>query len=83
MSNNTFEAVKHANTLNPEEYQLKHLYILSIHPHNLGKLHITLDLIGPLPESQGHNTILTIVDWLTKAVKFEPTHIELNSPGFA
>jgi transposase InsO family protein len=23
------------------------------------------------------------VDWLTKAVKFEPTHIELNSPGFA
>ena len=44
---------------------------------------ITLDLVGPLPESQGYNAILTIVDWLSKAVKFEPTNLELNSPGFA
>ena len=44
---------------------------------------ITLDLVGPLPESQGCNAILTIVDWLSKAVKFEPTHMELNSAGFA
>jgi len=44
---------------------------------------ITVDLVGPLPESQGYNAILTIVDWFTKAVKFEPTHLELNSEGFA
>ena len=44
---------------------------------------ITLDLFGPIPKSQGCNAILTIVDWLTKAVKFELTHIELDSPGFA
>src|SRR5204862_4640525 len=44
---------------------------------------ITLDLIGPLPESQGYNAILVIVDWFTKAKKFEPTHMELTSQGMA
>jgi hypothetical protein len=44
---------------------------------------ITVDLIGPLPESQGYNTILVIVDQATKAVKFEATHLELSSEGFA
>jgi len=44
---------------------------------------ITVDLIGPLPECQGYNAILTIIDWFTKAVKFEATHLELNSEGFA
>ena len=33
---------------------------------------ITTDIIGPLPESQGYNAILTIIDWMTKAVIFEP-----------
>ena len=44
---------------------------------------ISIDLIGPLPESQGYNAILTIVDCSTKAVKFEPTHMELTSEGVA
>ena len=44
---------------------------------------ITVDLVGPLPECQGYNAILTIVDWSTKATKFEPTHLELTSEGFA
>src|SRR6202030_4659895 len=42
---------------------------------------ITMDIIGPLPESQGYNAILVIVDWLTKAVKFEATHMEITSEG--
>jgi hypothetical protein len=44
---------------------------------------ITVDLIGPFPECQGYNMIMTIVDWFTKAVKFEATHLELKSEGFA
>jgi transposase InsO family protein len=44
---------------------------------------VTTDLIGPLPESQGCNAILTIVDWLSKQVIFEPTNVELTSEGFA
>jgi hypothetical protein len=44
---------------------------------------ITVDIIGPLPESQGYNVILTIVNWFSKAVKFEPITMELESTGFA
>src|ERR1700742_3658375 len=44
---------------------------------------ITVDLIGPLPESKGCNAILTIVCQAIKAVKFEPTTINLDAPGFA
>ena len=44
---------------------------------------ITTDLIGPLPESQGYNAILVIVDWLSKAIKLEATHLELTAEGFA
>ena len=44
---------------------------------------ITVDLVGPIPECQGYNAVLTIVDWFTKAVKFEATHLELTSEGFA
>jgi hypothetical protein len=43
---------------------------------------ITVDIIGPLPESQGYNAILTIVNWFSKAVKFEPITMELESTGF-
>ena len=44
---------------------------------------ITTDLIGPLPESQGYNAILVIVDWFSKMVIYEATHMELTSEGFA
>ena len=44
---------------------------------------ITLDLIGPIPMSEGRNAILVIVDWLSKAIKLEATNMTLNSEGFA
>jgi len=44
---------------------------------------ITADLIGPLPESKGCNAILVIVDWFSKMVKYEATHLELTASGFA
>jgi hypothetical protein len=49
-----------------------------IHHHDLGKL-------SPLTlaECQGYNAILVIVDWFTKANKYEAAHMELNSEGFA
>jgi hypothetical protein len=57
-----------------------------LHPHEapsrLWEI-ITLDLLGPLPMSNGYNAILVIVDRLTKYVKFEATHVELTAEGFA
>ena len=44
---------------------------------------ITLDLIGPLPQSDGYDAILVVVDWLTKSIKFEATNMTLGSEGFA
>jgi RNase H-like domain found in reverse transcriptase/Reverse transcriptase (RNA-dependent DNA polymerase)/Integrase zinc binding domain/Chromo (CHRromatin Organisation MOdifier) domain len=44
---------------------------------------ISMDIIGPLPESQGSNAILVVVDLMTKAVKFEATNMELTSEGTA
>jgi hypothetical protein len=41
------------------------------------------DLISPLPESQGYNATLVIIDWFTKMVIYEATHLELTSKGFA
>jgi hypothetical protein len=44
---------------------------------------ISLDLIGPLPESNGYNAILVIVDSFSKMIKLEPTTITLTAEGFA
>jgi hypothetical protein len=44
---------------------------------------IAIDLVSPIPECQGYNVVFTIVNWFTKAVKYEATHLELNSEGFA
>jgi hypothetical protein len=38
-----------------------------------------MDLIGPLPESLGFNTILVIVDYYSKMLKLEPTTIKANT----
>jgi hypothetical protein len=57
-----------------------------LHPHDIPERPweiITVDLIGPLPESNGHNAILVIVDRLTKMIKLQPTQVELSSEGFA
>jgi hypothetical protein len=34
---------------------------------------ISVDLVGPLPMSNGHNMIMVVVDWLTKAMVAIPT----------
>lgn len=44
---------------------------------------ITVDMIGPLPESQGHDAILIIVDVAGKQIIPVPTNIELTSEGWA
>lgn len=45
--------------------------------------HITTDLIGPLPESNGHDMILVIVDRFSKMIILIPTNQELTSLGMA
>jgi transposase InsO family protein len=45
--------------------------------------HISLDLIGPLPDSAGHNAILVIVDRFSKMMKVIPSHLEITSSGVA
>jgi hypothetical protein len=44
---------------------------------------VLLDLIGPLPESDGSTAILVIVDWLSKHAQFISTVLTLNTKGFA
>lgn len=44
---------------------------------------IGYDMIGPLPESEGYNAIMTIVDRLTKQAHFIPCRTTLDSPGVA
>ena len=43
-----------------------------------------MDFIGPLPKSNnGYDTILVIVDMLTKAVSLEPVKTSVNAPEVA
>lgn len=44
---------------------------------------VTVDMIRPLPESQGHDAILVFVDWFSKEVVAVPTQTELTSEGYA
>ena len=66
----------------PHRYKVK----APLHPVDPGEIpfkNISLDLIGPLPVSNGSNAILVIVDKTTKKGVFIPTNITLNSPKFA
>jgi transposase InsO family protein len=45
--------------------------------------HISVDLIGELPESQGYNAILVIVDRFSKMIIVIPTNMELTAMGMA
>jgi RNase H-like domain found in reverse transcriptase/Reverse transcriptase (RNA-dependent DNA polymerase)/Integrase zinc binding domain len=45
--------------------------------------HISVDLIRELPESQGFNTILVIVDQFSKMIIVVPTNMELSAMGMA
>jgi hypothetical protein len=40
---------------------------------------ISADLIGPLPESKGHNAILTIIDWFSNMIHLIPTTTEITA----
>jgi hypothetical protein len=44
---------------------------------------ISVNLIVKLPESHGYNTIMCIVDSLTKCAHFIPTHTTINMEGTA
>lgn len=44
---------------------------------------ISVDLIGPLPEAQGFDAILVIVDRFSKMIKVIPTHTTVTSEGVA
>jgi len=44
---------------------------------------VSIDVIGPLPESSGYDAILVIVDRLTKMVIAVPTNQELSAEGTA
>jgi hypothetical protein len=42
-----------------------------------------MDFIGPLPDSQGFNALLVIVDYFSKMIKLEPTTVEATSQDVA
>lgn len=44
---------------------------------------VTIDFIGPLPLSKGHDSITVITDRLTKYVHFEPSHTTMDAPELA
>jgi len=45
--------------------------------------HISADFITKLPLAQGYNSILVVVDWLTKMVHFIPTTEKTSAEGLA
>ena len=51
-----------------------------LHPHSVPRgpwEDISADLIGPLPESKGHNMILAIIDQFSKMIWLIPTTMEI------
>jgi transposase InsO family protein len=44
---------------------------------------ISVDFIVELPESHGYNTIMNVVDSVTKRAHFVPTHTTINAEGAA
>jgi hypothetical protein len=47
-----------------------------LHPHSIPMIpweKISVDLVGPLPTSNGHDMIMVVVDWLTKTMVAIPT----------
>ena len=57
-----------------------------VHPHDVPEAPwhtVALDLIGPLPESQGYDAILTVIDKFTKKAFFLPTTSMVMSMGTA
>jgi len=46
-------------------------------------MHILADFITKLPLAQGYDSILVVVDWLTKMVHFIPTTEKMSAEGLA
>jgi len=46
-------------------------------------MHILADFITKLPLAQEYNSILVVVDWLTKMVHFIPTTEKILAEGLA
>ena len=46
-------------------------------------MHISVDFITKLPLAQGYNTILVVVDQLTKMIHFIPTTEKMMAEGLA
>jgi len=46
-------------------------------------MHILADFITKLPLAQEYNSILVVVDWLTKMVHFIPTTEKTSAEGLA
>jgi hypothetical protein len=44
---------------------------------------ISVDFIVELPESHGYDTIMNIIDSVTKHAHFIPTHTTINAEGAA
>jgi len=44
---------------------------------------ISLDIVGPLPESKGYNAILVITEYLTKMKILVPCTTDITSTGVA
>jgi hypothetical protein len=57
-----------------------------LHPHEIIENPwevISMDLIGPLPESNGYNAIQVWADMSTKAIHIEPTDMHVTAEGVA
>ena len=54
-----------------------------LHPHNLEALGRSYRWISPLPESQGYNMIMVVVDCFSKYAYFLPTNATVTLKGIA
>jgi hypothetical protein len=44
---------------------------------------VSWDLVSPLPDSQGYDTVVVMVNTKTKSIKFEPSCVAVNTDGMA
>src|ERR1700733_3424195 len=44
---------------------------------------VCLDFVGPLPEDDGFDCILTMMDWLRSDIQLIPTHTDITAPDLA
>jgi len=44
---------------------------------------LSVDFVVELPESSGHDIVMTVVDSISKRIHFVPTHIMITAEGAA